>query len=380
MATQTTEIVNRNMAALEQILTDSQDRLASTLPKSIPATQFILVALDLIRGTPSLQGAVGSPEGRLSIVKAVYEASDMGLLLTKHLGHGYLVPYRNREMSERLKREIVEVQFQIGYRGFLELVREADPTVQTVYSRIVWPGEQFQIDEDNHRLSHIPNPKGGEIGIDQQTGETSGYEGAYAKIITTNGHQDFEWMPLHEIEKVRRSSKAIAAGTPWRTWPDQMILKTPMRRLCKRLKLTPAKLAAVVRDEYRDLGVENPPEPHRIQMPQRMPAALPPSPSVPKQAEPKPEEPDYSKAIPPICVICNGKMKFIPAGYSQRTKGDYLAFWVCHNHKDKQHKDAGSTTWNAKEWYEQELARAAIATEGNETAQRDPGEDDDVPF
>jgi transposase len=48
-----------------------------------------------------------------------------------------------------------------------------------------------------------------------------------------------------------------------------MILKCPIRRLCKRLKLSPEVITATVRDEYRELGYENQ-QARVVSMPRRL--------------------------------------------------------------------------------------------------------------
>jgi hypothetical protein len=135
-------------------------------------------------------------------------------------------------------------------------------TVTAIFSRIVYAGEEFKIIEGTkHELIHVPNPAGGDL---------KDYVGAYSVVVFKDGSRDFEWMPKWEIEKVRNFSKASKSEySPWNTWRESMILKSPTRRHCKRLKLSPEVIAATVRDEYRELGYdgEQPPAPR---MPRRL--------------------------------------------------------------------------------------------------------------
>ncbi len=356
MGTQAVEVVNKNLVAVEQVLVDAQDQIATMLRGQIAADKFIYVAMDLIRANSLL--AKCEPQ---SVLQCVLEASELGLILTKHLGHGYLIPYKNGALSERLHRDVYECQFQIGYRGFLHLVREADSEVQTVYSRIVWPDEKLEINEDHHQLRHSSSPDGGLVQVDQQTGETSGYRGAYAKIVYKGGQQDFEWMALHEIEKVRRSSKARSADSPWRQWPEEMVKKTPMRRLCKRLNLTPEKVAGVVRDEYRELGVEDGrPESVRIAMPQRKSqqaiaqvsteSPRPPEQAAAVQQAAAPEQPGPPKGKPPSCPKCGGTLK--------ERKGKTGAFYGCTRYPECK----GTMTKESYDAASQQPANAGVPT------------------
>jgi recombination protein RecT len=267
-----TEIIKSNLAALQDLLVNAESRIAQVLPAHLKADRMISVTMELVSSDSYL--AKCEP---LSILQGLLEASQLGLLLTKNLGHGYLVPYRNGQLSKKYKRDVYEAKFMIGYRGFVDLVLR-DGQASTVYSRLVFPGEEFRIVEGTkHELHHSPKlegdvaykPTGGKTHI-MRYGErvevpemAPNYLGAYAVVIyapAASGFPrppDFEWMPSAEIEKVRKVSRATSEDSPWQTWPEEMLKKTPIRRLCKRLKLSPDSLAAMVRDEYRELGVDD---------------------------------------------------------------------------------------------------------------------------
>ncbi len=269
------EVISQNRAAIQELLTKAQDRIAAVLPGQIKVDRMISVAMELIQGDSKL--SLCEP---LSIVKAVLEASQLGLLLNKHLGHGYLVPFQNGILTEKYNRPVYDAQFLIGYRGFVHLVMSDSPAT-SVYGRIVYAGEEFRISEGTqHQLIHVPSLEGRNL---------KDYIGAYAVVIYKDGTApDFEWMPKAEIEKVRAFSKATGPASPWQTWTEEMIKKTPLRRLCKRLKLSPEVVAATVRDEYRELGYEHgKPEARQVMMPRRA-SELPPAPEDQEKAETKP--------------------------------------------------------------------------------------------
>lgn len=257
MGTQIT-VIDKNLAAIQDVLTDAQDRIAAVLPGQIKVDRMIAVTMELISGDSNL--AKCTP---LSILKGVMEASQLGLLLNKNLGHGYLVPYKE------------EAQFQIGYRGFIDLLTR-EGTVASISACIVYAGEEFKIVGGTERkLLHVPNPAGGDL---------KDYIGAYAVVVYKDGSTDFEWMPKQDIEKIRAFSKASKSEfSPWNTWRESMVLKCPIRRICKRLKLSPEVIAATVRDEYRELGYDGEQRP-APKMPRRLSEA-----SVTVEAE-KPQE------------------------------------------------------------------------------------------
>ncbi len=279
------EIVSQNRADIQDLLTKAQDRIAAVLPGHIKVDRMISVAMELIQGDSKL--SLCEP---VSIVKAVLEASQLGLLLNKHLGHGYLVPFQNGILTEKYKRPVYDAQFLIGYRGFVHLVMSDSPAT-SVYGRIVYAGEEFRISEGTqHQLIHVPSLEGRNL---------KDYIGAYAVVIYKDGTPaDFEWMPKAEIEKIRAFSKAKGPDSPWQTWTEEQIKKTPIRRLCKRLKLSPEVIAASVRDEYRELGYEHGrPEPRQVVMPRRI-SELPPAPQPPQEPEVKVEPLVTSQKMP----------------------------------------------------------------------------------
>lgn len=258
-----TEIVKSNVAQIQGLLTKSQDRIASVIQGHIRADRMVNVALELVSGDSKL--CLCEP---LSILKCVMEASQLGLLLNKHLGHGYLVPYRNGKLTQKFGIDMYNAEFLIGYRGYVHLVKESDPTVHRVYARIVYQGEPFEITEGTkHELHHTPSLTFRDL---------KEYIGAYAVILFNNGTvSDFEWMPRGEIEKVKKHAKA-KGGAVWDSWEEEQIKKTVIRRLCKRQELSPEITEATVRDESRELGYEGErPAARTVTMPRRMSDPIP---------------------------------------------------------------------------------------------------------
>lgn len=255
MAT-TTEIVKANVAQIEDLLRQSQDRIAAVLPGHLKADRFLSVALELVTGDTKL--SLCEP---LSVIKCIMEASELGLLLNKHLGHGYLVPFRNGALTQKLGIQAYTAEFLIGYRGFVDMVMRSNPAITSAYARLVYEGEEFYLEEGTrHELIHKPK---------LVTPPLKECIGAYAAVLYRDqSPRDFEWMSMDEILKVKDFSKATGPESPWQTWTEEMIKKTPIRRLCKRMKLSPDFIAATVRDEYRELGYEGIERP-AIAMPRR---------------------------------------------------------------------------------------------------------------
>jgi recombination protein RecT len=216
-------------------------QIVKYLPRHLDADKMIYVALETVRADSFLRGC--EP---LSIVQAVLEASQLGLMLGNKLGHSYMVPRRDKKANNTLKCQLL-----IGYRGFIALAHRTGK-VSSIYPAIVHGGDQFSLKLGTGRqLVHVP------VLDPTKRGE---WIGAYAVVEFRDGRTDFEWMTSQEIEKVKRcSDSASEAWSPWRRFEDEMIKKSPIRRMAKRLCLSSEDMTlveAAVRDEYREMGVE----------------------------------------------------------------------------------------------------------------------------
>jgi len=212
------------------------------------------------------------------------------LMLGHKLGHAYLVPRRDKKAENVLKCQLL-----IGYRGFIALAHRTGK-VSSIFPAIVHQGDQFSLKLGTGRqLAHVPL-------IDPS--KRGDWIGAYAVVEFRDGRTDFEWMTRQEIEKVKQCSESVGeAWSPWRRFEDEMIKKSPIRRMAKRLCLSSEDMTlveAAARDEYREMGIEEEqkalapvprPQPglppangrptpstkHAIREPQRKTQAVPPS-------------------------------------------------------------------------------------------------------
>lgn len=227
--------------SVETLLVQARTQIVKYLPRHLDADKMIYVALETVRADSFLRQC--EP---LSIVQAVLEASQLGLMLGNKLGHAYLVPRRDKKANNILKCQLL-----IGYRGFIALAHRTG-NVSSIYPAIVHGGDQFSLKLGTGRqLLHVP-------ALDPA--KRGDWIGAYAVVEFRDGRIDFEWMTRQEIEKVKQCSESAGeAWSPWRRFEDEMIKKSPIRRMAKRLCLSSEDMTlveAAVRDEYREMGVE----------------------------------------------------------------------------------------------------------------------------
>lgn len=230
-----------SMETIQGLLAQSRTQIVKYLPRHLGADKMIYVALETVRADSFL----GQCEP-LSIVQGVLEASQLGLMLGNKLGHAYLVPRYDKKANNILKCQLL-----IGYRGFIALAHRTGK-VSSIFPSIVHEGDQFALKLGTGRqLAHAPL-------LDPS--KRGDWIGAYAVVEFRDGRTDFEWMTRQEIEKVKQCSESAGeAWSPWRRFEDEMIKKSPIRRMAKRLCLSSEDMTlveAAVRDEYREMGIE----------------------------------------------------------------------------------------------------------------------------
>jgi recombination protein RecT len=208
----------------------SRPRLQAVIPLAAAASGFtparaIAVVLDALSRTPSLLDC----EPR-SIVQSVLHAAELGLELGSPVGEAYLVPFAKKSTM------------MIGYRGFVKLIRGA-PRVTVVKGVLVREQDEFEIDEGENRLVHKVRR-----GTTKERGRITH---AYSRVYYTDGSSQFEVMDIDELDKIKTDviNRSKGRPTPWKTHPDEMYKKCPLRRQAKWLQLTHEMKRAVTIDD-----------------------------------------------------------------------------------------------------------------------------------
>lgn len=218
-------------------------QIVKAMPEAMSPDVLLRVATTTIQKTPKLLDC--SPE---SLMQCVLECAQLGLLPDGILGQAYLVPYK------------ATATLQIGYRGILELARRSNQ-IKFVVAEAVYDCDDFSISYAPKRtISHDPAID------DEHRGEKEkgkylpkGFRGVYALVLYKDDTIDFEYLPLHKVERIRAGSQAgSSADGSWINHFEEMARKTAIRALGKRLPLSADDLRHVVEDEYREAGlVEN---------------------------------------------------------------------------------------------------------------------------
>lgn len=213
--------------------------LERALPNALKPERIVRLAITVIRGSEALVKCTP-----LSIMACVVESAQLGLEIERLLGHAYIVPFGD------------QASLIVGYRGFAHLMYQSGSVI-AVSTEIVRKGDKFKRTLGTNRgLLHEPAP------IPEKDNPDT-WLGAYATTKLISGNIEFEYLERVKVENARARSKSwqnflkYEKTTPWKTDPEEMWRKTPLRRLAKRMPVsTTDKRAELLRatmiDEYGD--------------------------------------------------------------------------------------------------------------------------------
>ena len=202
-------------------------QFATALPKHVNSERFVRIAITTIRQNPKL--AKCSQE---SLLGALMVSAQLGLE-PGTLGQCYLIPFENK------KAGTVECQFQIGYKGLIELLRRSGQ-LSDIYSYTVYENDDFNIEYGLSRtLTHKPN-------FDER-GEIKGF---YAVAILKDGAKAFEYMTKDEVVKhEEKYRKGSYKNDVWNKNFVEMSQKTVVKKLLKWLPVSVEFLEMAAKDE-----------------------------------------------------------------------------------------------------------------------------------
>lgn len=213
--------------SIKDMIQTLQPEIKRALPSVLTPERFTRMALSALNNTPKLAEC-----SQMSFLAALMNAAQLGLEPNTPLGQAYLIPYQNKGK--------LECQFQIGYKGIIELVYR-NPLVQTIQAQAVYEHDEFEYELGlNARLFHRP--------VLHDRGEVTLF---YALFKLANGGYGFEVMSKSDMEAyAKRYSKAIASEySPWKTNFEEMAKKTVIKQVLKYAPIRTDFQKAVSMDE-----------------------------------------------------------------------------------------------------------------------------------
>jgi recombination protein RecT len=208
------------------MIVSMKDQIKAALPKHVTPERMSRIAMTALRTNPKL--AQSTPE---SFLGSLMNAAQLGLEPNTPLGQCYLIPYFNGKLKS------MECQFQIGYKGMLDLAyRTGD--FKVIYAKEVYKEDEFEYSFGlNMDLIHKPSAN--------RTGKPIFY---YACYKLSNGGYNFEVMSRKDAETWgKKHSKTFAFG-PWKNHFDEMAKKTVLKKLLKTARLSTELSTSMVSD------------------------------------------------------------------------------------------------------------------------------------
>lgn len=199
--------------SLQDLIKKMEPEIKKALPSVITPERFTRIALSALSTNQQL--AQCTPR---SFLGAMMTAAQLGMEVNTPLGQAYLIPYYNG------KDRVLECQFQLGYKGLVDLAFRSGEVV-TVGAYTVYEHDEFTYELGlEPKLVHRP--------ATTDRGNPVYY---YAIFRTKAGGYGFEVMSVDDVKRHRdKYSKAAAKGfSPWASDFDEMAKKTVLKRCLK---------------------------------------------------------------------------------------------------------------------------------------------------
>lgn len=213
--------------SMQTYIKSMEGEIKKALPSVITPERFTRMVLSALSVNPKL-GAC-TPK---SFLAAMMSAAQLGLEPNTPLGQAYLIPYKNKGVDE--------VQFQIGYKGLIDLAYRSGE-VEVVQAQVVYENDEFECQYGlEPKLVHKPADKNRGAAVR-----------VYAMFKTKSGGYGFEVMSMDDVKNhAAKYSQAYKSGfSPWKTNFEEMAKKTVLKKVLKYAPMKSDFVKAVVQDE-----------------------------------------------------------------------------------------------------------------------------------
>lgn len=219
---------NEGMSMMQWIRS-YENQIAKALPSVITPERFTRIAMTAVTQNPKLGECTPG-----SFIGSLLTAAQLGLEPNTPLGQAYLIPYKNKG--------IPECQFQVGYRGLIELAHRSGE-IKDLSAHIVYENDDFEYELGlDPKLKHIPAKS-----------DRGNIAWVYAVYHLTSGGFGFEVMSAEDVNNHKKQySKSYADKcSPWNTSWEEMAKKTVIKKALKYAPMKTDFVRAVVSDEAK---------------------------------------------------------------------------------------------------------------------------------
>tara|TARA_R110000822_G_scaffold47109_3_gene125121 strand:+ start:2179 stop:3141 length:963 start_codon:yes stop_codon:yes gene_type:complete len=202
---------NQNLPAWKKALTDSYPKFQALNPERAKAE--LGFAMSLFQSNVNLQKC--DPN---SILNSVVSVARTSITLNPVMRLAYLIPRKNQCVLE------------FSYMGLVALLRD-NGCIRTISAHIVYEDEEFEYNLGDNKIVHKPS-----YAKTEQEHNLRQVIGCYSRATLPTGDVTYEFMPMWEIDKVKKMS--VGSGSQysaWNTWKDEMIKKSVIKRHFKML-------------------------------------------------------------------------------------------------------------------------------------------------
>lgn len=233
---------------LKDMLVSYKNQMAAALPKHLNADRMLRIVMTEISKNPKLKECTPA-----SFIGSVLTCCQVGLE-PGPLGKAFLIPYKNSRLSKESGNDVYECQFQIGYKGLVELARRSGD-IRRISAHEVCENDKFEycfglVEKCHHVMAE---------------GDRGAYKGAFVVVEFKDGSYQFDYMPVAEINKARDRSSSYSnwvrfgkkGDLPiWETDYGEQAKKTVFKRLSKYLPLSIEVQEAIAMDDEADYGTQ----------------------------------------------------------------------------------------------------------------------------
>ena len=169
-----------------------------------------------------------------SVGNCILQACQVGLRPGALLGQFYLIPYRNN------KKNVIECQFILGYKGMIELAMRGDG-VKQIEAHAVYAGDMFEYEYGmSSFLKHVPAKEN------------------HGELITcwalATLRSDIKQFHVIDKEGIDRAKSFSKTPNVWDLHYEAMARKTAVRRLYNYLPINPDLQLILALDDAADRG------------------------------------------------------------------------------------------------------------------------------
>ena len=209
----------KNMT-MKDYIKSYEKEIAKALPSVLTPERFTRMATTAVTQNPALGKC--TPQ---SFIGAMLTAAQLGLEPNTPLGQAYLIPYGN------------QCQFQLGYRGLIELAHRSGE-IKSIEAHVVYANDEFDFEFGlEPKLKHKPakHDRGDAVWV-------------YAVYHTKTEGYGFEVMSVDDIN-LHRAKYSKAKSSPWDTAWEEMAKKTVIKKVLKYAPLKSDFVRAMAADE-----------------------------------------------------------------------------------------------------------------------------------